>query len=324
MRIPLDRHRLRTTSLKERQSAVRVSAFGSPHCLGDSVASFLEKMPEFLGARDLMALAHAVVEARSRGKVVLISMGAHVIKVGLSPIVIDLLNEGWVSAVATNGAGMVHDFEIACAGHTSEDVETALATGDFGMATETGGLLNELICKRVSAGEGLGEAVGRGLIDEDAAFAGHSILAASVKLGHPATVHVAIGTDVHHLHPAADGAFLGAGSYRDFIAFCERVAALEEGVYINLGSAVVLPEVFLKAVSLARNLGQSLGKIVTANMDFHQHYRPLNNVVRRPTAVGGKGYALTGHHEIMVPLLAAAIKERAAELGVEPATEPSA
>ncbi len=318
MRISLDRTRLRTYKLRERKSKVTVEGFGKPHLPGESVACFLEKLPAYLGARDLLGVASSVVEARGKGNGVLLAMGAHVIKVGLSAIVIDLLQEGWITGLATNGAGMVHDFEIAWAGHTSEEVEEALGTGEFGMAEETGRILNQMAKEGVEKGQGLGEAVGGKILEHSAPFTAQSILACCVSLGRPATVHVAIGTDVNHIHPEADGSFLGTGSYRDFLRFCERVAALEGGVHINLGSAVLLPEVFLKAVSLTRNLGYALREITTVNMDFIQHYRPVTNVVRRPTVSGGKGYALTGHHEIMVPLLAAAIKEEAGKKGVRP------
>jgi hypothetical protein len=313
---PLDRSRLRTYSLSQRKSKVLVEGFGRPHQVGDSLARFLENLPRYLGAGDLLQVASAVVGARQRGREVLLAMGAHVIKVGLSPVVIDLLREGWITAVATNGAGMVHDFEIAWAGHTSEEVDETLGTGNFGMAEETGRVLNQMAKTGVEEGQGLGEAVGVGILQREAPFSPQSILACCASLGRPATVHVAIGTDVNHLHPEADGASLGKGSYTDFLRFCERVAALEGGVHINLGSAVLLPEVFLKAVTLVRNLGSPLREITTVNMDFIQHYRPVSNVVRRPTAVGGKGYALTGHHEIMVPLLAAAIKEEAHRRGI--------
>ncbi len=324
MRVSLDRNRLRTYKLSERKSKVAVEGFARPHRPGESVARFLENLPAYLGARDLLSVACAIVEARARGKGVLLAMGAHVIKVGLSSIVIDLLREGWITAVATNGAGMVHDFEIAWAGHTSEQVEESLGTGEFGMAEETGKILNKMAKEGVERGQGLGEAVGRGILKHSAPFAGQSILACCVSLESPATVHVAIGTDVNHIHPEAEGSFLGTGSYRDFLTFCERVAALEGGVHINLGSAVLLPEVFLKAVSLARNLGYALRELTTVNMDFIQHYRPLTNVVRRPTGSGGRGFALTGHHEIMVPLLAAAIKEKALEQGVQPMAQGAA
>jgi hypothetical protein len=319
---PLDRSRLRTYRLTERKSKVHVSRFGRPHRPGDPFARFLQTLPGFLGAEDMKEVSQKVVRARSQGKPVLLGMGAHVIKVGLSPIVIDLFREGWLSALATNGAGMVHDFEIAVAGHTSEDVDAALGTGEFGMAEETGRILNRMIREGVSRGEGLGEAVGKRLRGSHAPFQEYSLLATGAELGRSVTVHVAVGTDVHHVHAEADGASLGEGSYRDFLRFCERVAALDGGVFINLGSAVLLPEVFLKAVSLARNLGNPLGEITTVNMDFIQHYRPLTNVVRRPTAMGGRGYALTGHHEIMVPLLAATIKEEAMKEGLVPVGDP--
>ncbi len=318
----MDRDRLRTYPLRGRHSKVQVERFARPHRVGDSAAQFLEKLPDFLGARDLREVACAVVRSRAEGRSVLLAMGAHPIKVGLSPVIMDLLNEGWISALAMHGAGMVHDFEIALAGHTSEDVEEGLGRGEFGMADETGRLLNEMIREGVGRGEGLGEAVGKGLLKEVAPFGDRSLLVASVHGARPATIHVALGTDVHHLHATADGAILGEGSYRDFLMFCERVAGLEGGVHINLGSAVVLPEVFLKAVSLARNLGHPLREITTVNLDFIQHYRPLANVVRRPTAEGGRGYAVTGHHEILVPLLAAAIKEEAARRGVRAHTAP--
>ena len=314
----LDRSKLRTYSLGERSSKVQASRFGRPHTVGDSVAGFLNNLPDFLGARDLLKVARSLVEARAEGRPVLLAMGAHVIKVGLSPLIIDLLQEGWISALATNGAGMVHDFEIALVGHTSEDVEQALGAGSFGMAHETGTDLNKMIREGSAHSEGLGHAVGKRLLESEAPFAEHSLVVASCRIGRPMTVHVAIGTDVHHLHPEADGAALGDCSYRDFLLFCERVAALEKGVYINMGSAVILPEVFLKAVSIARNLGSPLKEITTVNMDFIQHYRPLTNVVLRPTALGGSGYALIGHHEILLPLLSAAIKEDATRHGINP------
>lgn len=246
---------------------------------------------------------------------VLAGVGAHVIKVGVSSILVDLMREGWIWAIATNGAGMIHDFEIAFVGHTSEDVDQAIEDGSFGMAHETGDLLNVVINERVGMGMGLGEAVGSFILQDMVQHSPMSILATGVQLGRPVTVHVALGTDVNHVHPRADGAKIGEGTYRDFLRFCERVASLEGGLYLNVGSAVLLPETFLKAVSLARNLGRSLKKITTVNMDFIHHYRPMVNVVRRPTSLGGRGYALTGHHEIMIPLLAAIVKEKAALKG---------
>jgi hypothetical protein len=317
----LDRSKMRTYPLGKRRSKVHVGLFGRPHRPGDTFAQFLEGLPRFLGAADLMEVARAIVRARGAGRPVMVAMGAHVIKVGLSPLIKDLLEGGWVSALAMHGAGMVHDFEIAMVGHTSEDVDAGLGTGEFGMAEETGRSLNRMIVEGVGRGEGLGEAVGKGLIRTGAPFSGQSLLVTSVAAGRPVTVHVALGTDVHHLHPEASGSAIGEGSYRDFLRFCERISGLEGGVYINLGSAVLLPEVFLKSLTLARNLGHPLKEMVTVNMDFMQHYRPLTNVVRRPTAEGGKGYALTGHHELMVPLLAAAVKEEGRRLGISPAAE---
>jgi hypothetical protein len=315
---PLDRTGLRTYRLQARKSKVKVEGFARPHVAGSTVAEFLEGLPKYLAAQDILQVASAIVEARANGRMVIMSMGAHVIKVGLSPIVMDLMREGWICALATNGAGMVHDFEIAWAGHTSEEVDEGLSHGSFGMAEETATVLNEMINTGVGLGEGLGEAVGKRLSEARAPHVENSLLACAWELKRPVTVHVAIGTDIHHLHPQASGASLGEGSYRDFMRFCERVAMLEGGVYLNVGSAVILPEVFLKAVSLARNLGHPLRRITTVNLDFIQHYRPMNNVVRRPTLLGGKGIAITGHHEIMVPLLAAAIKEKAWKEKISP------
>lgn len=315
---PLDRRELKTYKLNTRKSKVSVHGFARPYSPGSTVAQFLESLPKYLAARELLQVASAIAEARAKGKMVIVAMGAHVIKVGLSPILIDLMKEGWICALATNGAGMVHDFEIAWAGHTSEEVEESISDGSFGMAEETGTVLNEMINIGVSEGEGLGEAVGRRLSEARAPHVANSLLACAWELGRPVTVHVAIGTDIHHIHPKAQGAHLGEGSYRDFMRFCERVARMEEGVYLNVGSAVILPEVFLKAVSLVRNLGHQMRKITTVNLDFIQHYRPMNNVVRRPTALGGIGFSITGHHEILLPLLAAAIKEKASRERIVP------
>jgi hypothetical protein len=245
-------------------------------------------------------------------------LGAHVIKVGLAPVVIDLMERGFVTAIATNGAGVVHDFEVAVAGRTSEDVEAGLGTGAFGMARETGDEVNRAIVEGDRDGLGLGAAMGRYLSTRrprprhlDA-----SLLAAAWRLGLPATVHVAIGTDIVHMHPACEPGALGRATHLDFRVFAGEVARLGGGgVYLNVGSAVVLPEVFLKAVTLARNLGHRLADFATANLDFLQSYRPGTNVVERPVAGTGRGYRLTGHHEILVPLLAAALVEKDAGRG---------
>jgi hypothetical protein len=238
----------------------------------------------------------------------MLGMGAHSIKVGLNPVIIDLMERGIITSLALNGAGIIHDFELAFIGQTSEDVDKEILSGAFGMAEETGSMLNQAIS---SAGkdEGIGAAVGRMIQAGDFPYKDKSLLAAGLRLDIPVTVHVAIGTDIIHMHPSFDGRATGEASHSDFLTFCSLVSELEGGVYINLGSAVLLPEIFLKAVTLVRNLGQPLRHFTTVNMDFVQHYRPNTNVVRRPTQGGGRGFAITGHHEIMFPLLAAAIIE---------------
>ena len=246
-----------------------------------------------------------IVEAKRSGGGIVWGIGAHVIKTGLGPVLIDLMERGFVSAIATNGAAIIHDFEIALVGGTSEDVDKALGPGQFGMADETGRLLNGAINDGVGAGLGIGQAVSRFLHLRQPQFARNSVLAAAARLGIPVTVHVAIGTDIIHMHPSASGSALGEGSLRDFRYFAASVARLERGVYLNCGSAVVLPEVFLKAVALARNRGVAFAQLTTVNLDFARMYRAETNVVARPTAGSGRGYSIVGHHEIMIPLLAA-------------------
>ncbi len=299
---------VRTYPLKSRVSKARVEDFARPLGPGASVATFIERLPNILAAADLKAVARAVVAAKQGGGN-LWGLGAHVIKTGVGPVLIDLMERGFVSALATNGAAVIHDFEIALVGATSEDVDEALGPGRFGMAEETGRLLNRAIADGVGAGLGIGQAVCRFLAEKPGQHARASVLAAAARLQIPVTVHVAIGTDVIHMHPAASGAALGEGSLRDFRYFVSNVARLKRGVYLNCGSAVVLPEVFLKAVALARNRGIALADLTTVNLDFVRMYRPLTNVVARPTAPSGRGYTLIGHHEIMIPLLAAAIVE---------------
>jgi len=298
---------VRTYPLKSRASKVSVENFGRPVAAGASVAALIDALPGILAAADLKAVARAVVDAKRNGSGSVWGLGAHVVKTGLAPVLIDLMERGFVSAIATNGAAVIHDFEVALVGATSEDVDETLGTGRFGMAEETGRLLNTAINDGVAAGLGIGQAVTRFLADKQPQFARSSILAAAARLQVPVTVHVAIGTDIIHMHPAASGAALGEGTLRDFRYFVSNVARLERGVYLNCGSAVVLPEVFLKAVALARNRGVPLAGLTTANLDFVRMYRPLTNVVARPTAGTGRGYSLVGHHEIMIPLLAAAI-----------------
>src|SRR5437763_14000292 len=299
-----------TYPLKSRPSKARAEDFGRPLAPGADVSSFLDSLPKSLAARDLNEVARAIVEAKRRGGGALWGLGAHVIKTGVGPVLIDLMERGFVSAIATNGAAVIHDFEVALVGATSEDVHEALGPGRFGMADETGRLLNAAINEGVAAGLGIGQAVTRFLATKQPQFARASVLAAAGRLQVPVTVHVAIGTDIIHMHPAASGAALGEGSLRDFRYLVSNVARLEHGVYLNCGSAVVLPEVFLKAVALARNRGIALANLTTVNLDFVRMYRPQTNVVPRPTAGSGRGYSLVGHHELMIPLLAAALVER--------------
>jgi hypothetical protein len=298
---------VRTYPLASRQSKVKADDFAKPVGSGATIGTFLDGLPNILAAADFKAVVAAIRDAHDGGRGVLWGLGAHVIKTGVSPILIDLMNRGFVSAIATNGAGVIHDFELALSGATSEEVDEALGPGRFGMADETGRLLNTAINDGVAAGLGIGQAVGRRLREMKPAHESLSILAAAARLEIPVTVHVAIGTDIVHMHPLASGAALGEGSLRDFRYFVSNVARLGRGVYLNCGSAVVLPEVFLKAVALARNRGIALDGLTTVNFDFVRQYRPLTNVVSRPVAGIGKGYALVGHHEIMLPLLAAAL-----------------
>ena len=311
---PIDLTKLKTYPLSRRHSKVRVTDFSVPWRRGGSLRRFLDTLPGILAVDTLRAVAQAVARAHRAGKPVIAGLGAHVTKVGLNPILVDLMEREIVTAVAMNGAVIVHDFELALMGHTSEEVEAEIDSGRFGMAEETGRILNEAIGWGIKEGYGIGEAIGRYINLRQKQFPYHrtSLLSAGTRLGVPVTVHVALGTDIIHMHPSADGAAIGAGSLLDFRKLAAIVSAMEGGVYLNLGSAVILPEVFLKTVTLGRNLGHSLRNITTVNMDFLPHYRPFTNVVKRPTQKGGHGYSLIGHHEIMVPLLAAAVIE---ELG---------
>ena len=297
-----------TYPLKSRASKVRVDDFARPTAPAATIATFVESLPDILAAGDFKSVVRAMTEARRADSGIVWGLGAHVIKTGLAPVLIDVMERGYVSAIATNGAAIIHDFEIALVGATSEDVDEALGPGRFGMAEETGRLLNAIISDGVAAGLGIGQAVTGFFAGTEPQFARASLLAAAARLKIPVTVHVAIGTDIIHMHPAASGAALGDGSLRDFRYFVSNVARLERGVYLNCGSAVVLPEVFLKAVALARNKGIALAGLTTVNLDFVRGYRPQTNVVTRPTAGGGRGYSLVGHHEIMIPLLAAALR----------------
>jgi hypothetical protein len=308
---PIDVSALKTYPLKKRTSKVRLANFAQAWKRGGSFRQFLRSLPDILAVKTFREVARAVVRAHRRGRPVIVGMGAHVVKVGLTPVIVDLMERGVVNAVAMNGAVIIHDFELALMGHTSEEVDEEIDSGRFGMAEETGRMLNDAIVRGWKDGQGIGEAIGHYILRHKSQFRYRdtSLLAAGVRLGVPVTVHVALGTDIIHMHPSADGAAIGAGSMLDFRRLAAIVAGMEGGVYLNLGSAVLLPEVFLKTVSLARNLGHDLKDITTVNMDFLTHYRPMTNVVRRPTQKGGNGYHLTGHHEIMVPLLAASILE---------------
>jgi len=305
---PISLKNIKTCRLQSRKSKVELDKVGKP-VTGGSFRDFLNSLPDILAAKDVKSIVSAIIKARKKDRPVVLGMGAHPIKVGLSPFIIYLMKNNVITAVAMNGAGIVHDFELSIMGHTSEDVDMELCKGTFGMAEETGRDLNRAIKRGVKKGLGIGKAVGEFMLKRRASYGHHSILATAAKLDIPATVHVAIGTDIIHMNPEADGASTGEGSLRDFKLFSSVVSELRAGVYINLGSAVIMPEVFLKAVAVTRNLKYNVKNFTTVNMDFIQHYRCRENVLRRPVLSGGKSYALTGHHEIMFPLLAAAIME---------------
>jgi hypothetical protein len=307
----------KTYPIAGRRSKVSVREFARPAGKNPSLKKFLDALPAILAGNDLRDVLAAVHRAKAQKRAVVWGIGGHVIKVGLGPLLIELMRAGFVSGIAMNGAALIHDFEIGLAGQTSEDVDASLGEGKFGMAQETGWGINEIakLAQRIHIGygEAAGQYLHSGILPTKHLDA--SILAAAYKLKIPVTVHLAIGTDIPHMHPAADGAALGAASFMDFRLFCSLVQRMDGGgVFLNWGSAVILPEVFLKAVSVARNAGLQLQPITTANFDFIQHYRPLQNVVKRPTAGPGKkageisrGFAITGHHELLLPLVAAAL-----------------
>jgi deoxyhypusine synthase len=305
----IDRAKVRTVSAKRRKSKVTIDDEATPHRAGASFADFVSNLPNVLGAADLRAAIRATARAHARDRTVLWGVGAHVIKVGLAPLIVDLLERGLATAISMNGAGCVHDLELAMMGRTSEDVGASLDDGSFGMARETSEQLNRAIGAGAEDGLGMGAAVGREIASGRYPHKDRSILAAAARLGIPVTVHVAIGTDIHHMHPGADGAALGATSYRDFETLAGIVATLADGVVFNVGSAVIFPEVFLKALSLARNLGHPVRRFTAVDVDFIRQYRPQVNVVGRPTQLGGRGLSLVGHHEILLPMLAAGIIE---------------
>ena len=302
-REPLDLSGLHTIPIQARGGKVRVENFAKPYS-----GNWLDSMPHILAADSFRAVVNAIAGAHARKKMILWGLGGHVIKCGLAPVLIDLMRRGYATAFMLNGAAAIHDFEIAIAGQTSEDVEAVLPDGRFGTAEETGREMNAALQNENGFGEALGQHLEK---TADAKYASSSLLCQAYRNSTPVTVHVAIGTDTQHTHPTADGAAIGRATHQDFRLLCTLVKDLNDGgVYLNVGSAVILPEVFLKAVSVVRNLGNPLANFTTANFDFLQHYRPRVNVVERPHArSGGHGYSITGHHEIMTPLLAAALIE---------------
>jgi len=303
--------KIRTYSLNRRKSKVNLKDFATIYKKGNSFRRFCQSLPQVLKARDFRHVVAAIVSAKKKKKPVIFMLGAHVIKCGLSPIVIDLINRGIIDCIALNGAGIIHDFEIAFQGKTSEDVERAIRDGSFGMAQETAGFINDAIKAGIKSDLGVGKSMGKA-IDQDnrLPYKNLSILHTAYKKGITVSVHVAIGTDIVHQHLSCNGAAVGQASLKDFHNFIAEVSKLGDGgVLINFGSAVILPEVFLKALTVARNLGYKVKNFTTANFDMIYHYRPEQNIVRRPTQDSGKGYYIIGHHEIMLPLLASAIIE---------------
>ena len=304
---PIDLSQLKTYSLHDRVSKVSVDDFAGTPVAGASIQDLLAMLPNQLLGKDFPELVKRVVDSHMNNCPVIVGMGAHVIKVGLNPVLIQLMEKKIITGLAFNGACIVHDTETAIAGMTSEDVDEVLGAGDFGAAKETGEFINKAIIDGAKENKGIGESLGDALIAADFKYTELSLLAAARRLNVPVTVHVAVGTDIVHIHPSACGASIGKGSHLDFKLFCSMVADLEGGTYLNFGSAVLLPEIFLKALTVVRNLGHSVNKITTANFDFIRQYRTMTNVVNRPTANGGRGFNITGHHELMIPLFACAL-----------------
>jgi CBS domain-containing protein len=304
---PLGLEGVKTYPLASRTSKVSTEDFARPFQEGATLKEFLSSLPNILAVQSIREIAASMRRARESGKPIVWGIGGHVVKVGLAPLIIDLMSRGFVSCVAANGSVLVHDAEIALVGSTSEDVDATLGAGAFGAADETGRLLNDAAREAARDSVGMGEALGRALLASSPKHPELSLLCAAYKARVPFTAHVAVGTDIAHFHPSADGAALGAATHTDFRLLAELVRRMDGGgVYLNIGSAVILPEVFLKCVTLVRNLGHTLADFTTANFDFVQSYRPLTNVVRRPTSGGaGRGFSVTGHHELTIPLLAA-------------------
>ncbi len=306
---PTNFDKIKTYELASRPSKVTVNEFSKPIQADDSLKDFLDKLPNILAIKSFREIAYRIRRAKELQKPIIWGIGGHVVKTGLAPVIIDLMKKGFVTAIAANGSVLVHDTEIAVAGFTSEDVDATLGAGDFGAAKETGEILNSSAKYGMTAGIGLGEAMGKTLLDKSPANVDVSLLCRAYKCKVPFTAHLAIGADIGHFHRSSDGAALGATSHTDFRLFCSIIKELNGGgVYLNIGSAVMLPEIFLKAFTVARNLGFTIEDFTTANFDFIQSYRPNTNVVRRPTANGaGRGFSITGHHEFTIPLLAAHI-----------------
>ncbi len=307
-KIDMDLAKLKTYPISKRKSRVRRQDFAKPASKGASFSDFYDSLPNVLAANDLKQVVDAIISARKKKKPVIAMMGSHVIKCGLNPVIIELIKKDIITAIALNGSGAIHDFEIALIGKTSEDVEEGLKDGSFGMAKETALYLNGAIGEAVEKDIGAGHAIGEVIKEEKLTFKDLSLLYNCVKENLPATVHIAIGTDIIHQHPSADGANLGESSLRDFHNFIEVVSGLGDGgVVLNIGSSVILPEVFLKALNVARNLGHKVRNFTACNFDMIHHYRPYQNVVKRPIKSGGAGYTIIGQHEIMIPLLAQSI-----------------
>jgi len=305
---PISLDKVKRYSLRERKSKVTIKDFARPSN-SSNLLDWLESLSDILSAKDLKEIIKIIATAAIQNKMIILGMGAHPVKLGLSRIIIDLMKRGIIKAIATNGACIIHDTEIAMTGSTSEDVAEELKTGRFGMAKETAQFLNSAISEAYKEGIGLGEAVGKMILEKDLPYKEFSIFANAYDMNVAATVHVAIGTDIIHMHPESDPAAIGAASHRDFRIFAKLVSQLEHGVFINLGSAVIIPEVFLKALSLVRNLGYNVYRFTTINLDFNRQYRALTNVVERPTMHGGRGFYIIGHNEITFPLIAALVIE---------------
>jgi hypothetical protein len=309
----LDLSQVKRVSLADRKSKVASDLFAKRWKRGGSLREFLDSLPHLLASQSLRELIAALASSRRQKGVLLWGMGAHVIKAGLSPVLIELLEKGWITGLATHGAGSIHDLEMALVGHTSEEVGEGLAEGTFGMAKETAEIIQAALEEGLTKGWGYGKALGMKLLELNPPHLDQSLFAAAARREIPFTVHVALGTDTIHMHPECKGEVLGEASHQDFRLFAAMVAQLQGGAYLNLGSAVILPEVFLKALTLARNLGHEIDSFVTLNMDFLSHYRPEQNVIRRPSRLGAKPFSLIGHHEIMIPLLAAALIEEGSD-----------